>query len=38
MRAYEPNAEWGWCYPDKLYEDRLLGFKEEEPEMHYAAP
>ncbi len=37
IRAYEPGQEWGYCYADGAYAEKLRAFPGETAAQHYAA-
>ena len=35
VRSYEPDEEWGYCYPDHAFTEHLRAFEGEVAERHY---
>jgi thioredoxin reductase (NADPH) len=38
IRSFEPGEEWGYCYPDEAFAERLPARDEETAPVHYEAP
>ncbi len=38
IRSYEPGEDWGYCYVDAQYLERLPARPGEAPERHYDPP
>ena len=38
IRAFEPGAEWAWCYVHEQMADGVTSLSGESPARHYSAP
>jgi thioredoxin reductase (NADPH) len=38
IKAFEPMANWGYCYVDEVMVDEVEAYPEESPAVHYEQP
>jgi len=38
IQAFEPDADWAYCYPDEITIDGVEALPGEKPPRHYSAP
>lgn len=38
VKAFEPDADWAWCYADEVMQEAIPSFPEETPRHHLHAP